>query len=179
MKWGVRRTPEQLGHAPKKKKFKITFKTPLQRREEAYKKKVAKLSSKEDELQKKEEIKRRTDDIRRRESALKDRQQKLREDSQDKPKTLPSRNKPANQLTDDEIRTILNRYNLEKQYNTMLSELNKKNIPAGQKKVQEILSKAATQVATTYATKAMTAAVEAALKKTQRRGRGGGGGGNP
>lgn len=173
-RWGIRRTTEQLGHPRAKRKFKIAIKSPLQRSKEAYEKKNAKLDAQEESLERKEKIKAREDNIKRRKEALKN---PSKNQNETKPVSPPKR-KSVSEMSDEEIRAVLNRYNLEKQYKAMLSEISNKDVSKGKKKVQEMLSKAAWSVAETYTKKAMTAAVDAMLKKS-RGNRGGSGGGTP
>lgn len=121
MKWGVRRTPEQLGHKTGKKKWRIKVKSLSEMKEESYQKKKAKLDAKDKELRRKEELKRQQDEIKRREEAL-----KPKDDSNEKSRTKTTipKNRNVNDLSDEELRQILSRHNMEEQY---------KKITAGQK----------------------------------------------
>lgn len=124
MKWGVRRSPEQLGHVPKKKpKFSIKIKNGEKP------KKQAEVKSKEPSEKKK---------------SVKD-------------------------MSDEEIRNVINRIELERKYASLTAPQQSK----GKKIVKEILAKSATNVATKYTTKAMESVVESLLKSGSR------GGANP
>lgn len=131
MKWGIRRTPEQLGHAPsKKRKFSIKISRP-----ESEKQTVSKASS--------------------------------------EPK---KKKNSAKEMSDEELRSIINRIELERKYNSLTAPQQSK----GKKIVKDILAKSATSVATKYTTKAMDSMVDALLKSLSgSRSGSGGGGGNP
>lgn len=184
MKWGVRRTPEQLGHDTTKKKSKLSFllKSPAQVAKEAYDKKMAKLDAKEEKLSKKEALKKRQDEIKKREQALKAKPKS--EENQNGSKKTDTKPKSVKDLSDDELRNFINRYNMEQQYNKIVNGPDKKK---GSQVVSEILAKSGQAVLQKYTTKAMESAVEAALermKKNQHRnsgsgGSGGGSGGGP
>lgn len=92
MKWGVRRTPEQLARASGKK------------------------NSSDDEVKK---------------------------------------------MSDSELRSKINRLQMEKQYKQLTSS----EISAGRKFVQDVLANAARQTATSYVLKYMTKGVDAVIKK--------------
>lgn len=129
MKWGVRRTPEQLGHAPSKKR-KISIKIS---KSEPKKQTTQKASS---------------------ESAKK--------------------KKSVKEMSDEEIRKVINRIELERKYTSLTAPQQSK----GKKIVKDILAKSATNVATKYTTKAMDKIVENLLKSMSGSS-GGSGGGSP
>ena len=64
-------------------------------------------------------------------------------------------------LTDDELRLVINRIQLEKQY----KDITKKELSSGQKFVSDVLVGAAKTTATTYATQFMTEAVKKMITK--------------
>ena len=116
-KWGVRRTPEQLGHAPsKKRKFSI-------------------------------KIRSKNDGKKQSESRSKD--------------SEPTKKKTVKDMSDDEIRQIINRIELERKY----SQLTAKQKSKGRKVVESILAESAKKTATKYTSKAMDKVVENLLKK--------------
>lgn len=184
MKWGVRRTPEQLGYKTSKKKVKWTFKTPAQRREEAYQKKVAQLSKQEEAMTKKEEIRSRENALKRRKEELKNAGKTQAQLNAEK-KTDASKKRNVSEMTDDELRNFINRYNLEQSYKKIMESGNTKK---GDSWVTTMLKDSGKKVAATYTQKAMTAAVEAILNQMKKKRQnnnnsgnsgGGGGGGNP
>lgn len=69
--------------------------------------------------------------------------------------------KRISEMSNAELKALTNRMQLEKQY----SELRKTDNPSGKKIVQDILTNAAKQTATTYVNKYMNKALEAAIKK--------------
>lgn len=177
MKWGVRRTPEQLGYKTKKKKLKWSFKTPAQRREEAYQKRAAKLSEKEEQMSRKEEIRSRENSLKRRKEELKNAGKTPAQLKAEEKTEIKKRD--VSEMTDEELRNMINRFNLEQSYKKMLESQNPKK---GKAWVNTMLEDSAKKVAATYTQKAMTAAVDAALRGMQNRGRnrrGGSGGGTP
>lgn len=174
-RWGVRRTPEQLGHKTGKKKWRIRMKSSAERKEEQYQRKKAKLDAEDKELKRKEEIRRQEEDLKRRKEALKG-------DKKEEPKkqTTVPKNKDVKDLSDDELRQILTRYNMEQQYKKMTKEQTEK----GKSWVTQMLAEAGKDVAKQYTKKAMTAAMDAAIEKMRRRnqnnsGSGGSSGGGP
>ena len=180
-KWGVRRfqnadgslTPDgkkRYGVDDRKVKYKVTVQSPFEKKQE-------KLARKEQRMTEKEEIQRRKNELKERQENLKN-LGKSKETIKEENK--PDLNKPKNvkEMTDDELRNFISRYNLEQQYKTIVNDQKTKK---GSGVVKEILAKSAKTVATKYATKAMESAIEEMLKKT-RRGRSGssdsGGGGS-
>lgn len=180
MKWGVRRTPEQLGYKTSKKKVKWTFKTPAQRREEAYQKKVAQLSKQEEAMTKKEEIRSRENALKRRKEELKNAGKTQAQLNAEK-KTDASKKRNVSEMTDDELRNFINRYNLEQSYKKIV---NSSDVKKGHPWLKALLADPAKKVGSIYAEKAMTAAIEAIIKKAQKNrqnnnNNGNNGGGNP
>jgi len=70
------------------------------------------------------------------------------------------RKKKISEMTNDELKTINARLQLEKQY----KDLTKKDTIKGRKFVKEVLTNSAKTVATAYATKAITRSVENLIK---------------
>lgn len=187
MKWGVRRTPEQLGHKTSSSKRKYVVKRGS---ESSYEKKMRKLSEKEKKIAQKEAIKAKKDELAKREAALRNEDQKrsekeakqkereikereqAMEDRKNSRTTIP-KSKPASSLSDDELRQILSRYDMEQRY----AKINQTDSDRGAAAVKQILADVGKQVAKTYLTKAATAAIEAAIEKSKRN-RGGQGGSN-
>lgn len=197
MKWGVRRTPEQLGYKRTKKKFKVKFESPFKTKEERLSKKEAKLSAKEIEMARKLNIKAREDVLKAQkkylntdfEAEARKAEKKAQSDAnkvnkkQEKEQSERERavdvEKPrsAKSMSDEELRNFINRYNLEQQYNKIRADQTK----TGRDWVTDTLKKSGQQVAQKYVTKAMEAGIEALIKKANqnRRGGSGGGGGTP
>lgn len=163
MKWGIRRSPEQLGH--KKTKYTVRFHSP-------YEKKSAKLSEKERKMTEREEIQRRKNQLKERKANLKN-LGKSKDTIQNEKKPAQTKRKSAKDMTDDELRNFINRYNLEKQYSQIVNGPEKKK---GSDLVKDMLAKSALQVGQKYTTKAMEAMVEEMLKKSRRSGGSGSGG---
>ena len=72
--------------------------------------------------------------------------------------------KKLRQMSNEEIKTLNNRLQLEKTYR----ELTQAEVSKGRKVVSEILGNAAKQTASTYVSKFMTKGVESALNKAKR-----------
>lgn len=167
-RWGVRRTPEQLGHKiGGKRKWRIRMKTSAERKEEQYQRKKAKLDAKDQALKRKEELRRQEDDLRRRRQALKE--DKITPKTTDVPKK-----KNVKDLSDDELRQIISRYNMEQQY----AKISKEQATKGKKWVVQMLEEAGKDVAKQYTKKMMTAMIDAAIEKMKRRRRDDSQGGN-
>lgn len=166
MRWGVRRTPEQLGHKTSgKRKWRIRMKSSSERKEERYQKKKAKLDAKDQDLKRREELKRQQDDLKRRKEALKG------EKKESPKKTEVPKKKDVKDLSDDELRQIINRYNMEQQY----AKISKEQSAKGKSWVTQMLAEAGKDVAKQYTKKMMTAMIDAAVEKAKRNRRGGGG----
>lgn len=127
MKWGVRRTPEQLGYAPRKKR-KLSIKIRGQ-----------------DQTPTKKETPKAT--------------------------SSPNKKKSVHEMSDDELRQIINRIELERRYSTLTAPQKSK----GQAIVTSILAESAKKTATKYTSKAMDKAVESLLKSVTRSSSSGGG----
>lgn len=84
-----------------------------------------------------------------------------RTSSSDHIKVSSLKKKKLNEMTNDEIKDLTTRLNLEKQY----AELNKLSVASGRKIVGDILINTGKQTAATYASKAVTTIIESALKK--------------
>lgn len=164
-KWGVRRFQNKDGSLTKagearynkdnsKTKYKVKVESPFE-------KKKAKLSAKEQRMTEREEIVRRKNELKERQANLKN-LGKSKETIKSENKVNTSKKKNAKDMSDDELREFINRYNLEQQYNKIVNGPDKKT---GATVVKEILTKSATTVATKYTTKMMENAVESLLKK--------------
>lgn len=79
--------------------------------------------------------------------------------------TTPRR-KRASEMSDDELRKVINRMQMERTY----SQLTQKEITKGRKFVNEVLYNSAKATATTYTTKAMTKAIEKLLRNSSSSG---------
>ncbi len=64
-------------------------------------------------------------------------------------------------MSDSELRSKINRLQMEKQYKQVTSS----EISVGRKFVQDVLTNAAKQTATNYVSKYMTKGIDAAIKK--------------
>lgn len=160
MKWGVRRTPEQLGHKTGKKKWRIKIKSLSEMREESYQKKKAKLDAKDQELQRKEELKRQRDNLRKRQEALK------ADDGKPKGKTTDSNAKRnAKDLSDDELRQILSRYNMEQQY----AKISKEQSEKGKSWVNKMLRDVGQELAKDYTKKMLKAIIDSGIEKAKKK----------
>lgn len=144
MKWGVRRTPEQLGHKRKKKDRKYDDETneEYQRRmERESRERQAKTEADARAKQQKREIKSQKDyqkrllksqekqqrlqiaeQRRRDELQAKDRKQQLRDQSKKKSKTDNLNKHPEKTMTDQELSDAINRLRKEKEYKDMVNQ---------------------------------------------------------
>ena len=82
-------------------------------------------------------------------------------ESDDSKKKDILKKKPLKEMSNAELKEFTTRLQLEKQY----KDLNKTEVSAGRKFVNEILGQAVKQTAATYATKYMTKGVEKLLSK--------------
>lgn len=176
MRWGIRRYQnsdgsltaagrKRYGVDDRKAKYKIKTQSPFEKQK-------AKLTAREQRMSEKEEIQRRKNELKERQRNLKN-LGKSKETIQKERKPDTDKKRNAKDLSDDELRNFINRYNLEQQYNKIV---NSKDIKSGSTIVKNILAKSATAVATKYVTKAMESAVEEMLKKNRRGGSGSSGG---
>lgn len=166
MKWGVRRTPEQLGHKTGKKKWRIKVKSLSEMREESYQKKKAKLDAKDKELRRKEDIKRQQDDLRKRQEALKG------DENKPKGKTTDSNAKRSvKDLSDDELRQILSRYNMEQQY----AKISKEQSEKGKSWVNKMLKDVGQELAKDYTKKMLKAIIDSGIEKAKKKNNNSGG----
>lgn len=194
MKWGVRRTPEQLGHKTSTRKYKIVAKSPFE-------KKMDRLAKKERKISEKETIKAKRDELKFRKAELANKSEKeaakakraeekaMAKEARAKEKaaeikannkTNVPKNRDVKSLSDEELSQILKRWNMEQQYSKMLESQNQN----GKAWVSKMLSDVGKQVAQEYTKKAIVAAINAAVEKAkenQRRNSGGnsGSGGGP
>ena len=67
----------------------------------------------------------------------------------------------SDEMSDSELRSKINRLQMEKQYKQLTSS----EISVGRKFVQDVLTNAAKQTATNYVSKYMTKGIDAAIKK--------------
>lgn len=90
-----------------------------------------------------------------------------KKDAQKKPKTTSSpRKKRASEMSDEELRSVINRMQMERTY----AQLTSKEVSKGRKFVNDVLYNSAKATATTYTTKAMTKAIEKLLKNSSSSG---------
>lgn len=176
MKWGVRRTPEQLGHKKKKNIFN------RQRRNESddeYKKRMAKKAqerkAKEESRarmkQKRLEIKEQEDAqryllrsqerLRREEAQSKKRLKNLSDKRTESNFEKDEKAQPTRTLTDDELRAAIQRMQLEKQY----KELAKKPDSPRVQFAKKVIGGAAEQVAKAYVAKYAIKGIDALIQK--------------
>lgn len=73
---------------------------------------------------------------------------------------------PTKSMSDSELRQRINRLQMEKQY----AQLTAKEKSVGKKMVNEILTNAAKQTATSYVSKAMTKGIDEVIKKANKEG---------
>lgn len=76
-----------------------------------------------------------------------------------------SRKKSVSELSDEELKRIINRHNLEKQY----KQITAKQKSAGAKFVTDVVSNAAKQTATTYTAKYMAKGMEALIEQAAKK----------
>lgn len=84
--------------------------------------------------------------------------------SSDHKTTASLQSKKTHELTNEELKKVTNRLQLEKSY----KDLSPSAIRAGKRRVETIIVGAATVVATAYAVKYFTAGVELALKAASK-----------
>ncbi len=88
----------------------------------------------------------------------------IRKNSADADRKNELRGKTLNEMSNEELKAFTGRLQLEKQY----KELTATQVSAGQKFVNEVLTKAAKTTATTYVTKAMGEGVEKLIKMAEK-----------
>lgn len=142
MKWGIRRTPAQLGHdtSPKKRKSGGAIDAV-----KSTAKKAGKAISDRHAANKQKK------------AAEKEREQQI--ETQKK-----RRKKPLSEMTDDELKTELARLELEKRYKDTLSALEPKKVNKGKSFVGRVLEKSAENVASQFTTYVLGTAVNKAFK---------------
>lgn len=84
-------------------------------------------------------------------------------------KTKKSKVDPVKKMSDSELRTKINRLQMERQY----AQLTKKEKSKGRKLVDKILINAATQSATNYIAKSITKGIEKVIEKVSKKASGG------
>lgn len=90
-----------------------------------------------------------------------------KKESPAKPKpAVSSRKKRASEMSDEELRSVINRMQMERTY----AQLTSKEVSKGRKFVNDVLYNSAKATATTYTTKAMTKAIEKLLKNSSSSG---------
>lgn len=89
-----------------------------------------------------------------------------KEASKKQTQSTTPRRKRASEMSDDELRKVINRMQMERTY----SQLTQKEITKGRKFVNEVLYNSAKATATTYTTKAMTKAIEKLLRNSSSSG---------
>ena len=164
-KWGVRRfqntdgslTPDgkkRYGVDDKKVKYKVTVQSPFEKKQE-------KLARKEQRMTEKEEIQRRKNELKERQKNLKN-LGKSKETIKKENEADLAKKKSAKDMTDDELRAVINRYNLERQYNEIVNSSKTKK---GSNIVSDTLKKSGATLLSKYTTKALDVAIDSALKK--------------
>lgn len=144
MRWGVRRSPEVLAA----KRARIADEKEVTK---AHKKYIDTVTPK----RKKEAY---ADYEQKRSKAASSRQ---KEKEVYKKKLAEAKENPVKKMSDAELRQVINRMQMEKQY----SQLTKKETSAGQKFVTDILTNAAKQTASNYVSKYMTKGVDILINK--------------
>lgn len=137
MKWGIRRTPAQLGHDTSSKKRKSGGAIDVV-------KSTAKKAGKA--------IGDRYTANKQKKAAEKEREKQIESQKQ-------RRKKPLSEMTDDELKSELARLELEKRYKDTLSSLEPKKVNKGKTFVSQVLENSAKNVATQFATYALGTAV--------------------
>lgn len=177
-KWGVRRYQDKDGsltdagrrrYGVGKTKYRIVAKSPFE-------KKRARLEKQEQRMTEKEELWRRKNELKERKENLKNQgksQKTIQNESADeRRKEQLSKEKERNKrdvkdMTDDELRAFINRYNMEKQYKEIVDGPKQKK---GADVVKEILAKSVTSVATKQLTSIMNEIIDDARKKKRNNG---------
>lgn len=77
-----------------------------------------------------------------------------------RPKSSTKRRKSAQEMSDEELRKVINRMNMEKQY----KQLTEKELSPGRKFVQDVIANSAKETAKKYVSKGMDKAIEELLK---------------
>ena len=75
-----------------------------------------------------------------------------------------TKKKPISELSDTELRQIINRHQMEKQY----AQITAKEKSAGAKFVTDVLTNAAKQTATTYTAKYMAKGMDALIREASK-----------
>lgn len=167
-KWGIRRfqnadgslTPDgkkRYGVNDKKVKYKVKLQSPFEKKQE-------KLARKEQRMSEKEEIQRRKNELKERQKNLKN-LGKSKETIKEENKPDLNQKKSAKDMTDEELRNFINRYNLEKQYNSILKS---QSTNKGHAVIKEVLATSAKNVAIKETSNLMSNVVKKLLKKSRR-----------
>lgn len=156
MKWGIRRYQNKDGSlTPAGRKRYASETAKLKDREKVLKNKertnakIAKLESKKAELD-------------AREKALTSPKASTKTNSKPKPADDTPKQKSIKDMSDDELRTVVNRMQLEQQYRN----LNPQKVSAGRKFAEGIATKVLIPAATEVGKKVVTAMLTEAAKKT-------------
>ena len=77
---------------------------------------------------------------------------------------VQTKKRPISEISDAELRQIINRHNMEKQY----AQITAKEKSAGAKFVTDVLTNAAKQTATTYTAKYMAKGMDALIREASK-----------
>lgn len=130
MKWGVRRTPAQLGHRTRKKPRRFSL-----------------IARTRKPINKKKSIRDMTDDELRARMARVELEREYKQTMSNKrpkpiaKKTPVQKNRKLSELSDEELKARIARLDLEKAYRERLSDIQPKKKEAGKGFVKEVLSK--------------------------------------
>lgn len=134
MKWGVRRTEAQLARLGKRVD-KLKAKKKQQDKLDRAKKKLDKLMAEEESLK----------------SALKKKPKKVKEEKEPKPEKVKpvKKKKKISELTDDELRSVINRIEMEKKYKELTTtKETKKKIFDGRSFLSNVLQRSGEELGT-------------------------------
>lgn len=137
MKWGVRRTPAQLGHkvaqSTAKKKANLLMKNDKKLEERAVRQQV---KFAEKQINKQASILAKSKEKAEKKLAKKG---KIEEKPQ---------HKPAREMSDEELRSVINRMQMEQQYKNLIAQTQPKKSNAGKQFVNDVLTTAGKDIAT-------------------------------
>lgn len=184
MKWGVRRTPEQLGHTTKEKRpkgyrrgetskeyaerMKREEREKAAKRAEASEKRQIRAQAKEQKRELKSREKREARVLRSQEKEQRlqfglQKQKQEKEQVKTKAAKTPSRAKiDTKMMTDEELQAAIRRLQMERQYKDLAKKPDNPAVKLG----KSIMTSAATQVASKYIAAYATKGVEELIKKS-------------
>lgn len=145
MKWGVRRTPEELGYAKKTKRIRVLTKDEKEQRNKTRKERK---KEEQERYKARGTIARESSNIIRTASQLEERIHESEVRRQNA--------KRISEMSDEELRTFINRRNLEEQYYRMTST----NVSIGRSYVKDTLEIAGSATATIASTIAIIASIK-------------------